>query len=273
MKNRNELKLDKVWQQLGVLKYNSYYWEYQYLLGKKYIVPFLLSKSMLKEDFNVCEIGSAEGGVLFAFAEIGANFCLGTDIAENRLEAGYKIAKYFNKEIKFLRHNILSEEIPSDLFNKFDIVILRDVIEHLDDPGQALKQISKLLSNNGVVYVTFPPYPSPFGGHQHLLGNFWGLFPFVHWLPYSLFVLIVKNGRKIDVEEVLRLKRNNFTLNKFYFAVEQSNFNIFYQNFYLIRPVYKIKFGLTTLPIPKFIKSNLLRNVFSTEAEFILKKT
>ncbi|MGQ9818990.1 MAG: class I SAM-dependent methyltransferase [Candidatus Kapaibacteriales bacterium] len=270
MKNRTNYKFNEIWQKIGLPDYNSYFWEYQYVLGKDYIVPFFRSKGFFLDGFNVCEIGSAEGGVLFAFAENGGNYCLGTDIAENRLMAGEKIADYFNQRIEFSLHDILTDEIPNQWQNKFHIVILRDVIEHLDDPKKALENIAKLLTKNGVIYITFPPYFSPFGGHQHLLHNFWGKFPFIHWLPNSIFTHLVKNGRKLDVEEVLRLKKNRFTLSKFYLAVNSSGLEIRYQRFYLLRPVYKIKFGFPTVPIPNWIKSQFLRNVLSTEAEIIL---
>lgn len=272
MKNRNDLIFKDAWVQLDLVEYYSYYWEYQYQLGKEYIVPFFRSKGFFLDGYNVCEIGSAEGGVLFAFAENGAKFCLGTDIATNRIIAGSKIAEYFNQQIEFSQHDILKDDIPIDWQKKFHIVILRDVIEHLDEPKKALEQISKMLAENGLVYITFPPYPSPYGGHQHLLRNFWGRFPFIHLLPYSLFTFIVGNGRQSDVEEVLRLKRNNFSLEKFFTAVEESDFKICYEKYYLIRPVYKIKFGLPTIPLPYFINSNALRNIFSTEAEIILMK-
>lgn len=270
MKKSINNKFSEIWHKIGLPDYNSYYWEYQYILGRDYIVPFFRSKGLFQSGFNVCEIGSAEGGVLFAFAEKGGKYCLGTDIAENRLIAGEKIADYFNQQIEFCRHNILTEEIPSQWQNRFQIVILRDVIEHLDEPKMALENIAKLLSKNGVVYITFPPYFSPFGGHQHLLNNFWGRFPFIHWFPDPLFTLLVKNGRELDVEEVLRLKKNKFTLSKFYSAANLSGLEIKYQRFYLIRPVYKIKFGFPTIPIPNWIKFQFLRDVFSTEAEIIL---
>lgn len=272
MKNRINNKFNEIWQEIGLPHYNSYYWEYQYILGRNYILPFFRSKGLFQNGFNICEIGSAEGGVLFAFAENGGNFCLGTDIAENRIIAGRKIADYFNQRIEFRRHDILTEKVPSIWQNKFQIVILRDVIEHLDEPKKALENITSLLSSNGIVYITFPPFFSPFGGHQHLLHNFWGRFPFIHWFPYSLFARLVKNGRELDVEEVLRLKKNKFTLSKFYSAVNSSGLEIKYQRFYLIRPVYKIKFGFPTIPIPNWIKFKFLRDVLATEAEIILNK-
>ncbi|MCX7879992.1 MAG: class I SAM-dependent methyltransferase [Ignavibacteria bacterium] len=249
----------------------KYYWSYQYYLGKHYIIPFFRSLK-IEIDVNVCEIGSAEGGVAFAFAEEGALSCLATDIATNRLEAGERIATLLNRKIDFRYHDILNDIISPEWFENFGIVILRDVIEHLDDTTLALAQISKMLRKGGYLYVTFPPYFSPFGGHQHLLNNFFGKFPFIHWLPISFFELLIKNGRPADVAEVRRLKKNKFTINKFFSAVLKSDFTIFDQRYFLLRPVYQFKFGLKPIQLPKPFTNGFLKEILPTEASFILQK-
>ncbi len=258
------------WDELGIEHFYSYYWEYQYKLGKNYIVPFYKRLGLFVSGMNVCEIGSAEGGVLFAFAEAGANACLATDIAENRLDAGNKIASHSGKNIMFKRHDILAEPIPKEWKNKFDIVILRDVIEHLDAPDLALSNIRELLRPNGTVFITFPPYLSPFGGHQHLLKNFWGKIPYIHWLPEPLFFRLIRTGRQLDIEEVSRLKRNKFSVRKFFAAVEKSGLKLYLEKYFVLRPVYKIKFGLPTIPLPRILCNTFTINVFATEGMYIL---
>lgn len=252
--------------------YNSYYWKYQYQLAEDYIIPYFKSFGIEIKDKSICEIGSAEGGVLFAFARKNANYCLATDIAENRLNAGDQIAKVFNLQIEFQKHNILSDPIPEEWKEKFDIILLRDVIEHLDNPLQALKQIYLMLRNGGILYLTFPPYFSPFGGHQHLLGTFLGKFPFLHWLPKPVFNLLIKNGRPADKEEVRRLKSFRLTVKKFLDTVQKTTFTILDEQFYIIRPVYKYKFGLNSLKLPKLLKNNFLKEIISSEASYLLKK-
>jgi SAM-dependent methyltransferase len=259
------------WAELGIENFYSYYWEYQYKLGKNYIVPLYRKLGLFDIGMNVCEIGSAEGGVLFAFAEEGANYCLATDIAENRLVAGGKIASEMGQNIVFKRHDILTEPIPQEWTGKFDIVLLRDVIEHLDAPDVALTNIRELLRPNGTVFVTFPPYFSPFGGHQHLLQNFWGKVPYIHWLPEKLFHRLIQTGRHPDVEEVARLKRNKFSVGKFFSAVEKSGLKLYMEKYFILRPVYRIKFGLPTIPLSKPFCNVFTINVLATEGMYILQ--
>jgi SAM-dependent methyltransferase len=270
-KLKKEEVLKKI-DEMGLSWYNSYFWKYQYQLALDYIIPYLKSLGIRIAGKAICEIGSAEGGVLFAFAQESAEVCLATDIAESRLQAGKRIADEFAFNIDFQRHDILNDPIPPNWQGKFDLVLLRDVIEHLDNPSLALRRISELLNDDGYLYVTFPPYYSPFGGHQHQLGNFASKIPYIHWLPRKLFHLVIKNGRPADAEEVRRLKSINLTIKKFMDIVSKNGFEIVDERYFLIRPVYKYKFGLNSVEIPRFINFNLAKEIFASEASYLLKK-
>lgn len=251
---------------------DKYYWGYQYRLGYEVLVPYLINLGVFKPGDAVAEIGSAEGGVLAAFVDSGATESLGTDIALIRLEKGKLISNIIDCKISFEQHNIITEEPKQEWINKFDLVILRDVIEHLDDTVLALSQIKKIIRPGGFLYITFPPYYSPFGGHQHTVNNFWGKFPFIHFLPNFIFYTLLASGRENDILEVKRLQKIRLTPKKFIRSAIDSGFEIFHSDYYFLRPVYKMKFGLPT------IKSNVLsfipfvKNVFSLEASYILKK-
>jgi len=58
---------------------------------------------------------------------------------------------------------------------QFDLLVCASLIEHVPDPTALLIEILRVLGTNGVVYLSFPPYYSPLGGHQfspfHLLGE------------------------------------------------------------------------------------------------------
>lgn len=263
-----EQKIDE----LNLSWYNSYYWKYQYKLSKEYIIPYLTNFGFEPRESSICEIGSAEGGVLFAFAEQGASLCLATDIVQSRLDAGKLIAEAFNLPIEFQYHNIIFDEVPNDWLNKFDLILLRDVIEHLEQPEIALRKIKQMLKVGGLLYVTFPPYYSPFGGHQHQVQNFFSRIPYLHWLPKPIFKYLIQNGRQADVQEVLRLKSIRLTIRKFLKFVNDVGFSIRKSEFFLIRPVYKYKFGLSAVRLPDEPSFISLKEVIATEASFLLFK-
>ncbi|MGB9771515.1 MAG: class I SAM-dependent methyltransferase [Candidatus Kapaibacteriota bacterium] len=263
-----ERKIDE----LNLSWYNSYYWKYQYNLSKEYIVPYLRIIGFEPRGKFICEVGSAEGGVLCAFAEQNAQYCLATDIVESRLNAGRQIASALDLPIEFRCHNIISDELPEHWKDGFDLILLRDVIEHLEKPEVALLKLKDMLKDGGLLYVTFPPYYSPFGGHQHQVQNFFSKIPYLHWLPTPLFTKLIKNGRPADVHEVLRLKTIRLTIRKFLNLVEKVGFEILESEFFLVRPVYKYKFGLKTMKLPGKATMLYLKEVIATEASFVLVK-
>lgn len=251
---------------------DKYYWGYQYDLAKNYIVPYLQQRNVFKNGDVVIEIGCAEGGVLTAFAEAGASQTVGTDIAEYRLETGRKISNIINLPIEFINNDIINNEPPENLIEKADLVILRDVIEHLDDQKTALNNIKKIIKPGAYLFITFPPYYSPFGGHQHTLKNFWSKVPYIHLLSKRIFKKLISSGRAPDIIEVERLKEIKLTARKFIRLAKELNLQIIKADYYLIRPVYKMKFGLPPIKITTLAKVPFVRELLCFEASYILKK-
>lgn len=251
----------------------KYYWGYQYRLGKEILVEFLKKQNCFKPGFKVAEIGSAEGGVLASFVEAGAAEALGTDILQARLDLGKQIAELCNLKIEFSNHNIITNEPIDEWKDKFDLVILRDVIEHLDDTEIALKNIKKIIKPGGFLYVTFPPYYSAFGAHQHTALIKAGKIPFIHWLPKALFFRILKKCNPLDKAEIVRLNNIRLTPGKFIKAAKLCDYEIFRKDFFLIRPVYRMKFGLPSVKVSSISFLPFVKGVFSTEASYILKKS
>ncbi len=249
----------------------KYYWGYQYRLGKDVVVPYLGEQGVFKAGDRVMEIGSAEGGVLAAFVEAGANDALATDIAQNRLDMGKRFAEYLSLPIEFKFHDILNQPVHPDWKESADLVILRDVIEHLDDTELALRKIKEFIKPGGFLYVTFPPYYSPFGGHQHNLKNIWGKLPYIHYMPDVVFDKLIASGRQADIQEVKRLRNIRMTPAKFLRAAENCGYSLFRKDYYLLRPVFKMKFGLPAIKITPLAALPLVRDLFSLEASYILK--
>lgn len=250
----------------------KYYWGYMYELGNEYLVPYISKLGAFTKGDKVCEIGSAEGGVLASFVEFGASEGLGTDIAKDRLEFGNKISEICGMNLEFVYHNILSEGINKEWENKYDLVLLRDVIEHLENTEIALKNIKKIIKDGGHLFVTFPPYYSPFGGHQHTLANFWGKIPYIHCLPNFIFHRLIQSGRKADIEEVIRLQKIKLTTNKFERAANSAGYEVVNIDYYLIRPVFKSKFGLRPIKITFLKNIPFAKNLLALEATYLLKK-
>lgn len=252
---------------------DKYYWGYMYDLGRVTIVPHLIELGVFKQGDSVIEIGSAEGGVLHAFAAEGASECLGTDIAQSRLDMGRIITDIAELKVDYVFNDIIYGEPKQEWQNKYDVAILRDVIEHLDDTEIALTNIRKIIKPGGYLYVTFPPYNSPYGGHQHTLaGNLISRLPYIHHFPENIFRKLIESGRPQDIEEVVRLLSIRLSPEKFLKAAQNANYEIVRTDYYLLRPVFKMKFGLPTIKINTIAKAKFIRNYFCMEAAYILRK-
>lgn len=251
---------------------DKYLWGYMYGLAKEYMIPYLESKGVAIRGASIIEIGCAEGGNLCAMAEHGARDLAGTDIATERLESAAHIASLLGLSISYSSHDIIGDDPMPEWVGRFDVAFLRDVIEHLDDATAALRNIKKVLKPGGVLYVTFPPFYSPFGGHQHLLGNWVGKIPYMQLLPGPIFRSMVSTStierNKVEVE---RLHRIRMSTNKFRRAARDAGYEITDEKLYFIRPVFKMKFGLR--PISADIVRPLpgIRDLVALEAGYILK--
>lgn len=265
-------KLELVHKSKKVEEVYKFFFDYQYRLAYQYIIPFFKKNNIELKDKIALEIGCAEGGVINALSENGLRKAYGTDIAINRLENAQKITSIILNKVNFLYHNILADELPNELKNNVDIIILRDVIEHLDNTEKTLIKIKDLLSENGVAYITFPPYNSPFGGHQHTLMLKIGKLPYVHLLPQKIFNSLISKGRYADVQEVLRLRNIRLSPQKFKENVKKVGLKILKEEYFLIRPIYKVKYRLFPIKFPKFLHFTGFQSLLCTEASFLIKK-
>lgn len=252
--------------------HERYYWRYQYLLGERELVPFLHQHGAFAPGMRVFEFGCGEAGVLGACARAGAASAVGADISAYRVEVGQRIAEQCQLPIQLHVTDLLSETIPPDWQGAFDLVLMRDVIEHLDDTTRAMTVVRSLLRPGGFALVTFPPYYSPFGGHQHLLQTWLGWLPWVHLLPAPLFDAVVNSSeRSADRQEVRRLRRIRLTVETFERAAAVAGLSIVTTRLYLLRPVFRYKFGLPSLPLPSALRRTPLANVLAMEALYLLR--
>lgn len=93
--------------------------------------------------------GEKEFGFL-AKKKFNINYVEGVEINnEVALKASLKLDKVFIGDItEYLK--------KSSNINKFDVIVFGDVLEHLIDPWLVLKQIKKILSENGIVIASIP---------------------------------------------------------------------------------------------------------------------
>lgn len=134
------------------------------ITSRNYFLPYISQFYNLKPGLHVLEIGCGDGGNLLPFSELGC-YVLGVDISEVRIND----AKRFFSERKASGDFICSDIFKlTNLRNSFDIILCHDVIEHIYDKTLFIKNTKLYLKDDGVLFISFPAWQMPFGGHQQI---------------------------------------------------------------------------------------------------------
>jgi 2-polyprenyl-3-methyl-5-hydroxy-6-metoxy-1,4-benzoquinol methylase len=207
---------------------------------QKYLIDYL--KNNVKDfstQTNILEIGCAEGGTIAELHNQGYS-CDGIEIEEARVET----AKKHNQNSATILVGDITK--PIDIGKKYDLVIMRDVIEHIADKPSAFNQISKLLNKNGKLFVTFPLKYSPYAGHNQVERSWLKYVWYITLFPKFVIKMMVP---KHSYGEYVYLKENAlsyFSLNK----LVRKDWKYIKKDFFISRPVFKIRFGWKIIKCP-----------------------
>lgn len=249
----------------------------QYQTSKKYIVPFVDEYLPENKTLKILEIGCAEAGVLKAFTEMGHQ-CVGIELSPHRVKLA---EQYFSREmengqIQFIVEDIYNIDPAKDFDELFDLVILKDVIEHIHDHPRFINELKKFIKPEGHVFFAFPPWYMPFGGHQQLADNkVLNKLPFYHILPTSMYRWILKIGgeKEQKIEGLLDIKKTKITIERFQKISGTNGWQIEQDKYWLFNPIYQWKFGLKARKLySPFHKIPFLRNFWTTAVYFLISK-
>lgn len=213
-----------------------------------FVLPFIEKSLTITADTRVLDIGCGEGGVLSPFLKRGCK-CLGVDLNTQRFAAGrIRLAQYIeNGQLTFSGQNVYDADFVAEHKNKFDLIILKDVIEHVPDQEKFIPHLKTFLAPGGQIFFGFPPWHMPFGGHQQLLRSKWvSNLPYYHILPNPIYTGFMKlaGEDKGMIDFMIETKETGITIERFERIVRQNNFEIKSKQWYLFNPIYKYKFGL-----------------------------
>jgi SAM-dependent methyltransferase len=248
------------------------YFEIQVLNAGEYVIPFIEKKFSISPGMRVLEIGCGEGGVLKAFVNIGCTG-VGVEFDEPRIEN----AKIFMPEelatgsIRFVSKDIYQVDISNDLEGLFDIVVLKDVIEHIHDQQKLIGWMKKFLKPGGIIYFGFPPWYMPFGGHQQMCHSRLGKMPYIHLLPRRMYRWIMKK-KKEPVEALMEIRDTGISIERFEKICKKEGYRIIGRQHYFLNPIYKWKFGWKPRKQSVLIRSiPFIRNFFTTCVYYIIQ--
>lgn len=228
-----------------------------------------IDKKLIKEKFDltgkkVLDFGCGMGGMSLWYADNWDCEVYGLDIDGHHIKISKTLQEKLGiKNVKFEKRNILDTPLSED--EKFDYVFLNDVAEHIQFPilEKIFQQLAKALTPQGKIFVTYPPWKSPYASHvTHVVK-----IPWCQYLPKKVIHnLIEKNNIQIVGEEESDLLQayyglNHLTHNKLIDVLKTSG----------LQPVYrKSHCILNRLPGLKNTNINFFPFDFLVTKEFLL---
>jgi len=146
---------------------------------------------------QVLDLGCGVGEYVRAIRDLNA-ICVGIDLEIGRLNEAQKREKKSRLDNRSSASFIAaaSERLPLK-GNCFDLVLLNEVIEHVDDDSLTLEEVARVLKIGGYCILFAPNRGYPFETHgiwwrgKYIFGNI----PLVNWLPTRLRNRLVPHAR------------------------------------------------------------------------------
>lgn len=132
------------------------HWWFQ---GRKKIIENSINALNIKKKNKILDFGSGSGVNLNMLSKFGS-----VDIYEPHVQT---------KKFLKLRYNKKGFRIINSFKdNKYDLIILADVLEHIKNDKIEIKKIYKYLKKNGKILITVPAFPFLFTKKDEVLKHF-----------------------------------------------------------------------------------------------------
>jgi 2-polyprenyl-3-methyl-5-hydroxy-6-metoxy-1,4-benzoquinol methylase len=130
----------------------------------EHLARYLFTSQIVNEKV-VLDAGCGVGYGSYIMATYGkAKKVYAVDLSQDTIK--YAQSKYSNKNIKYNQDNV--EELKTITSQIIDVAVSFEVIEHLNDQEKFLRQIKRVLKNDGIFVVSTPnKYTYPSGNHFH----------------------------------------------------------------------------------------------------------
>jgi len=130
-----------------------------WFVGRRLIVEHMLSTLPLQPQANICEIGCGTGGNLELLSRYGQVFGLEMDDEARQFA--------LQRGISPILPGSLPYDIPfADIL--FDLIMMMDVLEHVEEDEKSLIEVGKKLQNGGFIFITVPAYQFMWSKHDDL---------------------------------------------------------------------------------------------------------
>ena len=245
------------------------YWRYEYDVSDMYMVPLLEEWGVTLAGAAVLDAGCGEGGGLCALNDRGA-VCRGFDIDRDRVDVAEAMKGV--RPVAFATGNLYDDAVTF-MDSRYDLVVLHDVFEHLDDKDRVIRRLAESLTPRGRILITFPPYYSAYGAHQQHLRTPFAKLPFFHLLPFAMSWLLprLRHEHPHVIDEVTKLARWKMGMRKFEAIARSAGLRLAGKRAYLISPNH-IRFGLKPIPAGPVAEIPFVSELLCTGVVYLLDR-
>lgn len=243
-----------------------------------YVLPFIEERLALHPKMRILEIGCGEGGVLKPFLDRGCS-CVGVDLVPQRIELARQFLESYAStgQLRLLAQNIYDLDFLGEFRESFDLILLKDAIEHIPDQEKIIGYMHSLLRPGGCIYFGFPPWYMPHGGHQQICRNkLLSMFPYIHLLPAPLYKGVLRLFRENPgtIQDLMEVKATGISIERFERIIKHGDYSTVLKRFYLINPIYRFKFGWKPrVQSPVISKIPFFRNFLTTCVYYLVRKS
>lgn len=241
----------------------------------KHVIPFIDSIVHVGSALSVLEIGCGEGGNLLPFLEAGCIRITGIDLSENKIGNARRFYSAISggQKVDFIAADIYDSESAGT----FDLVMMRDVLEHIHDQEKFIGFVKRFLNTGGILFIAFPPWNNPFGGHQQMCDSrMLSKMPWIHLLPRRAYrgLLRAAGESPEKIEGLLEIKETGLNLGRFERIIKKEGFLTLKKSLWFINPNFEVKFGLRPRRLSHLLgKIPFLRNFITTTGYYIISMT
>ena len=247
------------------------YFDIQLRNAQQWVLPFISSVKPISHGMELLEIGCGQGSLLRAFSQAGCR-CTGVEMYPLWLEKAreWLAPELADGSVKLIDSNIYDVDPKKDLGTLFDIIVLKDVIEHIHDQENLIAWMKHFLKPGGVIFFGFPPWQMPYGGHQQMMQGWLGKTPYWHLLPLPLFKALMRANKQYS-EDLVEIKETGISIERFERILKATGYKVLAHKHWLINPVYEYKFGWKPRVQFRLLKAiPFVRNFFTTAVYYII---
>ena len=136
---------NKIFQKM--LKLESSHW---WFVARRKIIQRAINNLDLPRNIRILDAGCGNGDNLSLLSTFGDL------VAFEKNEYALKTAK--SKKIGEIYKAELPDKLPNAIKTNFDLIVLLDVLEHIDDDSKSLTTVRKLMNNKGIILITVPAF-------------------------------------------------------------------------------------------------------------------